>query len=120
MAVDIVYFLKVAPEFASADPALINFYINEARLYINFAAWGAKADYAHALFTAHLMKMSTPAAVANGGAGPVNSSKVGDLQRTYSAGGSSSGGGQSLEKTSYGILFLQLRKTIAATPLVII
>lgn len=110
------YFITVAPEFASADPATVSFFETEAAEYINFPLWGKKGKYAHALFTAHLMKMSTPA-VSQVNGGVVTSSKVGDLQRNYSNAGSSSE--DALLRTSYGTLFLQLRRSISVSPLVV-
>lgn len=114
MPVDFNYLSLAMPEFANADPAFVAFYIAEAKKYINFELWGDKSDYAWALFAAHMMTLAKAASASSGG-GPATSSRVGDLARTY-------GGPMSnnvLEQTSYGKLFLQLRKTIFKTPLVV-
>lgn len=105
--------IDVAPEFATMDPARIQRFILRAQPYINSKIWGIKTDYAWALFTAHLLESSENS--SSSGGGPVSSEKVGDLQTTYSVPAPQSG---TLSATSYGDLFIQLRKSILVSPIV--
>lgn len=111
--------IDVAPEFGAESVARINRFIARALPYINPRIWGIKTDYAHALFTAHLLKGSGSA--SGGGpvvipAGPVTKEKMGDLEISYASATISSP--SSFETTNYGQLFLQLRRTVSVSPLV--
>lgn len=108
--ISLSYFIIVCPEFAAIDPAVFAIFVNEAKEYVNVKVWGAKAKYALALFTAHLLKLKAPGSLS----GAASSSKVGDLQRTYASPNSS----DNLSNTTYGVLFVQLRKTLYITPFV--
>jgi len=103
--------IEVAPELSSQTEARILAFINYASPYINRTIWGTKADFAHALFTAHLLTMS----LKGGAGGEITSEKVGDLAISYGAGSS----GNDLGKTSYGSIFLSLRKTLLISPVVV-
>ena len=101
---------NLAPELTSQTDDRINYFITEAARYVNASIWGAKTDFAHALYTAHLMTMA-----GSGGAGNVSSERVGDLSRTYSVDTSSG----SMSGTSYGQQFLSARKSLLISPMVI-
>lgn len=109
----------VAPELSGEDPARIDYFIEQAAPYINRKFWLEKSDYAHALFTAHLMMtagLTSGGGGGGGGGGLVTSEKVGDLQINYAAPASIST--SSYSTTKYGSLFEQLLKTINVSPIV--
>lgn len=110
MAISADTVIKVAPELSSEETSRINYFITEAGRYINSVTWGAKADFAHALYTAHLMTISG----LSGSAG-VTSERVGDLSRSYAVNASD----DSLASTSYGKQFMSLRKSLVITPIVV-
>lgn len=101
--------ILVAPEFSSQDTDRIDFFITQASQYINRRVWGDKADYAHALYTAHLMTVS-----ARSGSTGVTAERVGELSRNYATPTDNA-----LGSTSYGSLFISLRKTLLISPIVV-
>lgn len=101
---------NLAPELSSQSEDRINYFITEAARYVNASIWGAKADFAHALYTAHLMTLA-----GLGGSGTVSSERVGDMARTYAVDTSQN----SLMGSSYGQQFLAARKTLLISPMVI-
>lgn len=117
----------VAPEFASVAEPTVNIFIGYARHYVGEGVWGeAKAKQGIVWMACHLMKKigfgegtSTP--TPGGSSGPVTMEKVGDLQRSYQA--LSLQGVSALDSvlatTSYGQMFIMLRKTVPTSPLVI-
>lgn len=112
MAISSSTVLNVAPELSSVSSERMSYFITEASRYINSTKWGAKSDFAHALLTAHLLTISNK----NGISGEVIEEKVGDLSRKFSSSGSDV---SSLASTSYGKQFLQLRKSLIISPMVI-
>ena len=116
--------ILLAPELASQTEDRINFFISAAALYINTSIWGAKADFAHALYTAHLMTIANIGGVSgsSGASGTVTSEKVGDLSRTYSDTSSTSGSNSTnseLMGTGYGRQFLAQRRSLLISPIVV-
>lgn len=107
--------IRVAPEFSSEDAGTFTYFIAQAALYVNSKFWKEKTDMAHALFTAHLMKSRGTSGGLGVPGGPIQSSKVGDLSRTYAVAVPAGG---SYSNTSYGQLFEQLRKTILTSPFI--
>lgn len=124
MPADLSFFLQVVDndsELKFEDPSTINFYLAQALPYINFSLYKTKGNYAHALYAAHLMKMLSSSSIAGGGnGGAVTSTKVGDLQRSFGNNASGGSSSSSLSSTAYGKLFLELRKSISVSPLVIV
>jgi len=121
MAINAATVIDVAPELASIATDRISRFIEYARPYINRRIWGIKSDYAHALYTAHLLRATANSNSALGPAGPITSESVGDLSVSYGGGG---GGGSTTEfnplaDTVYGRLLIQLRKTLLITPIVV-
>lgn len=100
---------NIAPEFEDEDDSRIDTFIGYAEMYVNSKTWGTKADYATALFTAHLLTVS-----GSGGSTGVTSERVGDLSTSYAVNDSND-----LGSTSYGKLYLSLRKTLVISPNVI-
>lgn len=112
MAIDADYIQEKFTAFEDIDDALIEEFITIAADYVNSSIWGTKYDFAHALMTCHLMSLGGVVASASG---PVESVKVGDLSTTYAVSASDS---DSLGTTTYGNLFLQLRRTLLISPIV--
>lgn len=109
MAIDAQYIKDHFPEYAATDAAFIDLFIPIAKEYVTAATWGAKYDFAHALYTAHLMKMMSTKGV---GQGQISSSKVGDLARSYAVPSQAS-----LQLTGYGNLFYELMRSLIITPI---
>jgi len=110
MAIDSTDVINVAPELSSVAVSRIDDFIAFAEPYINFDLWAEKADFAHALYTAHLLTLSN-----KGGATNVTSEKVGDLSRTYADPTAEQG----LESTAYGTMFVAARRSLLISPIVI-
>lgn len=119
MAVTPASVVETAPELASEDPARIQRFIDIAKPYVNLNTWGAaKYDYALELFTAHLLTTALTSTTTGGssGGGLVTSEKVGDLSIGYAVAAAAP---DTLATTKYGSLFLQLRRTLLITPIVV-
>lgn len=112
MAISAATVIIVAPEFSAEDTSRIDFFIQEAARYVNGSVWGAKADFAHALYTAHLLKVSS----LNGAAGTLIKDEVGDLKRTYSDSNTTT---SDLGTTAYGKQFEQMKKSLLISPMVV-
>lgn len=112
MAVSATLVRDIAPELASESDSRIELFIDFAKLNVNEPVWGDKYDLGVAVYTAHLLTMSNSGGGLGGGA--VVSEKVGDLARSYAAPKNSN---DSLELTTYGKWFLQMRRTLLITPL---
>lgn len=107
--------VRVAPEFSTESSDTFAFFIAEAARYINRTVWGAKADYAQALLTAHFMKSRGSSGGSGAPAGPIQSEKVGDISTTYATPVVS---GTSFSTTAYGQQFEQIKRTIVVSPFV--
>lgn len=108
---------KFAPEFEDQPNSRLNIFIGMADRMVNESCWGDKADDARLLLSAHFTTLGDRG--AGGTAGAVTSEKVGDLQTNYANPSSSSGKGSEFMSTSYGQIYLQLRKTLVVTPMVV-
>ncbi|WP_448510326.1 DUF4054 domain-containing protein [Immundisolibacter sp.] len=102
---------NVAPELSTQANERIELFIEYARLFVNEAKWEAKAKFGTILYCCHLLTLAT----RGGAGGSVASEKVGELQVNYSTPQTD----VELNSTSYGQMFLQLRKTLPFTPLVV-
>lgn len=87
--------------------ALISDYIDDASLFVPVSRLGAKSDLALSYYTCHLMYQESAAASSSGGS--KTKEKVGDVEVTYSAGGSASTSGAS---DKYLDLYKALTKSI--------
>jgi Protein of unknown function (DUF4054) len=115
----------LAPEFADAEPALIEFHIEMAADRVNRRVFGAKADQATALLAAHSLKLAAvDAAELESGTGSdlvIKSQSIGELSVTYDTAASAAArvalpGDEEFAQTSYGIRYVQLRRSVATSP----
>lgn len=105
---------QIAPELVSESTARIDLFITIAKLRNSESVWGDKYDYAVALDACHELTMAN----RTGSGGPITSEKVGDLSVGY--GSFQSGKNQiSYDLTSYGQMYINLRKTLLVTPIVV-
>lgn len=102
----------IAPHFASdAGKA---WFIGQARLRTNDNAFGDNKEMAVALRAAHMMTKRDLAGSTSGVGGSVSNMKEGDLSIGFSQ-SSSSGSGNGLSQTSYGLDLIELRKGCIAS-----
>ena len=104
-------FIAFFPDFESEDESRVNLFITEAARYVNSRIWSTKTDFATALYTAHLLSVTNSGASS----GSLSEDKVGDLSQKYSTPTSE----ESLGSTAYGLQFLQMRKSLLISPMVI-
>lgn len=90
------------PEFSGEAEGRVSAMLEMARDFVSEDAMGDKALTALMLYTAHLL--TTTAGVA-GAAGPLVSTRVGDLSRTYAA---PTGDSSDLKSSRYGQHYLKL------------
>lgn len=117
MSINAAYIKARFPEFATTDDDFINLFIPEAARYVSSRIWGAKTDFATAVYTAHLLAL-LGSGTSGGPTGPVKSVKVGDLMRTYQDSGvqmTTDG----LTGTKYGQQFLAMRRSLLISPIVV-
>ena len=114
MAVNRDYVLKIAPEFEETSNERMAFIIDIAKQSVNTNVWGAKADYAVALLTAHILTESKRA--QQGVTGAVKSEQISDTKTSYDNAPQSN---SEYSSTNYGREFLRVRKSIFITPMVI-
>lgn len=124
-------FRLTVPAMTDVTDAELESDIESYRDYISEKVFGRLFPKALAYFIAHMRTINgmIGSAVSTGGnagnpnltVGSITSAKEGDLQLTFSAGSSSSGGSDSdklLKKTLYGQMFLQLKEMVVVTGLV--
>lgn len=100
---------ELGPELASLSDSLVNIYLDIAGELVDEKVFGTKYSNALKLFTAHLVTMSQRQGVG----GNVTSQTVGSLSQSY--GGPQ--GDELLNLTSYGQMYLLIRKTLTQSPL---
>jgi hypothetical protein len=107
----------IAPEL-SGDSRVETF-ITLAQGRLDATAWGTLYPQGVAFLVAHMMTMANRAAaegVGGGSPGPVTSRSAGDLSVGYGTAGGTFGARDSdYTQTSFGIQFLAIRDTLAAT-----
>jgi len=103
--------VALSGEFDDLKNSAIQIYLDMAVRCVDETVWGDKADDAIKLLTAHYLTLAT----REGASGPVTSEKVGDLQTNYGQSQSDS----ELASTSYGTMYLQMKKTLVTTPRVV-
>jgi len=126
MSVTAAQVKNYAPELTPVLDARVDTFIAFAELRVNRDQWLDLGDLAVILLTAHMLSV---AGGANGGTGSgasprgqVTDETVGDLSRSYSdlAGVETITTFMSgLGGTSYGLEFLELRKTLVITPILV-
>ena len=112
MAVSAGDIKKLSGEFSSLENSQINIFLGMAKRCINASVWGDKADDGIKLLTAHFVSMAN----RGGASGSITKEKVGDLEISYGSGGGSE---SDLATTSWGKLFLAMRRTLVITPMVV-
>lgn len=95
--------------FDSLTNSQIKIYLDMATNCVDETVWGKKADDAIKLLTAHYLTLAS----RGGNSGSVTSEKVGDLQKSFS---NAQTDDSELATTSYGQMYLQMRKTLVITP----
>lgn len=122
-------FIARFPEFASADVARIQIFLDDAAGMMNPDVWCSKYDVGQAYLAAHYLVKANEESAANGAggsaaAGPVSGEAVGSVSRSYANVFSTGSGGltaedASLLTTSYGQRYVSIRSTLTVTPIVI-
>lgn len=107
--------VAIAPELATESTERMDYFLAMASLRVSSSAWGSKQNMAHALMTAHMLTLTNRG--KTGAVGPVSSQSVGGVSVVY--GSASSFGGSEYDQTVYGQMFLQLRKGLPITPVVL-
>lgn len=99
-------FIALFPEFASTGTVRCALVAEQAQLYVSEGVFGASAEHALMLYTAHLLTLWN----RTGGQGPVVMDKVGDLTTQYAAPMLTA---KDMDSTAYGLQFSKLarRKT---------
>lgn len=104
----------IAPELTDESDVRIDLFIDICKLRNDAGVWGDKYDYAVALDACHELTMAN----RRGSGGPVTSERVGDLAVGY--GSFQAGKLQSpYDMTAYGQMYINLRKTLLVTPIVV-
>lgn len=104
-----------ADEFAGLSDPKLNLFLEYARRWVHETKWGDSQKLAEVLMCAHLLTMQERA--RGGVAGPVTAERVGDVNISY--GSTTVTGDEALSTTSYGQQFIELRKTLLITPIVV-
>jgi hypothetical protein len=102
---------NMAPELAGETSGRVDSFIALGANYVSESKFGTRYDHALCLFVCHMLTLAN----RRGAGGSVVSEKAGDLQRGYSSPPTDK---ELLLSTSYGQLFVQLRRTQVITPLV--
>jgi len=110
MAVGFSDLQKIAPEFSQEDSSRVNFFLKIARRGISETVWGDQYDDGVLFLTAHYLTVAN----RNGVGGSVTKEKVGDLEVSYSSQGDSE-----FDTTSWGRLYLSIKKTLVTGPRVV-
>lgn len=104
----------LSPNLSSDDPGspypttMLEVYSAIAARFIGIATWGEDSSYGHALLTAHLTASAVAGAV--GPAGPLTSETIGGESRGFA----STPNDDEFGSTSYGRMYLALRKVVTA------
>lgn len=108
--------IAMDPNRATTDaPTLARYdlFIQNAEFAINEDVWGPRYKMAVLYAALHALQLAD---LASGQF--VTSEKVGDITKTYAVMGAAGSAGD-WERTVWGLLYLQLRRTLAAGPLVV-
>jgi ABC-type sulfate transport system substrate-binding protein len=111
VAATVEQFKLIFLEFSQADDDRIQYFLDQALPYVNKRDWGVKYDYAHALWTAHLMKSANMYSVGGlASTSSIEEEKLGDL--TVKFGDSETSKTTFSTGTYYGDLFMRLLRTV--------
>lgn len=111
--VDVDEFQVQFPQFANTDPDLIEYAIATAAVMASDTAWGALANRAQSLLTAHMLALQSQAAATDGrNTGNLTGISIpSEVSMQFSQTASFGGKGEEgLKATTYGQEFLQLRQ----------
>lgn len=122
MAVDLAGFRTRFPEFVlgTYGDARVQLALDDAALQINVGLWGNKAELGQYYLAAHALSFDTGYGIGLGSFGPIASETVGSVSRTYATNGAyGSAYDADFLLSKYGMLYLRLKRTILATPVVL-
>ncbi len=108
-------FDAIAPELASLSPAVKTTWLGFATPHTPSAVWGSRTSTGRAYLAAHLYTRSAAAGSTSAAPGAPTSLRAGQVAVTYGSGPSVSPGDVDLATTSYGLRFLALRNSLAAS-----
>lgn len=101
----------IAPEFKSRSDSDITVALGTAEAWLDECVWGCKYDTGQAYMAAHILAIAD----RDGAGGPISSESVGGVSVSYGTSGDSD---EELNSTSYGQMFVSLRRTLVTGPLV--
>jgi len=104
-------------EFAAVADAMIDVWLTSTRQELNADRWGNKYDEGLKFLAAHSMVLAGVVVSSSSASPTVSSKTVGPVTISYAVG--SSGGGDELESTTYGQIYLRKRRTIVRGPMVL-
>jgi len=110
--VEIADVLVYAPELSAVPTSQMQIYLDLAKNFVFEGKWERKYMQGVCLLTAHMVSITMG---GSNNSGPIASESVGELSISYSNGPMD----DELQGTSYGELYLMLRKTLKITPLVV-
>lgn len=114
------YVKTLFPEFADVSNTVIDTWAGIASISCDDAAWDLpRGKYASALLTAHLLTRSGQSTGGAPASGPVTSSSVGALSRSYGQVSTKNQDDALLLTTAYGQEYLRLRRELPVTPIVV-
>lgn len=105
------------PEFAGTDPALMAALMSDALPYFNVDRWGAFLDQGYAALVAHFLATKKQEALSGGfGAseGQIASKAADSVSVSFAQQTPYSSKDNDLARTSYGMLYLRLRRMAGA------
>lgn len=108
--------VAIAPEFAAVAAGTLDLYVARAELQLSVGAFGAQAQLAGALLTAHLLTVLPPAGVTSAPkpVGPIQSTSVGGVSVTYAVSTTAEAASRSgLGLSKYGVEFSRMTRNRA-------
>lgn len=104
---------NVAPEFSGITQERIDIFVGIVESFVCENVFGASAKNAVLFYLLHLLTMSA----RSGTAGNITAERVGELSRSY--GSNPSGENSELAQTSYGMIYLNIRKANVMTATIV-
>ena len=112
MAADKATVKLIAPELSTETDGRLDLFLNLASLSFDSTVWGDKLAMGICLMVAHLVTLAN----RRGSGGNISSQSVGGVSVSYSNSGQ---GDDELKTTSYGQMYIKLRKSLVITPLIV-
>lgn len=113
MTVTKTFITAIASEFANESESRISTLVGIAENFVNTGIFGAKADYAVALYVCHMLALDKMK-----GGGAVAEKRLGKIAKKFHAPGTGSKNYSDLRLTSYGAQFLAVQRSVKPTPIV--